>query len=415
MTNDQPINNASFKAITSDQNRDGRHFDITWDLIQLLDHDAEVKQMLQQAIVQARQLNPDPSVNPVSDLESYFAFIDRCCRCLPWQICPSDKYDSLYDRIDQSMGCFYFVADQPLRQLEGKGYFHNSLIYHEPFRSWLIRFLSVAGSYLNTVESWNEQYYRNALANPDFHLDDGSYESPDNWKCFNDFFARKLADPSRRPIAAAQDNRIVISPADAQPQGAWKIAEDSRVIAEEPEEQAGLAIKTGTLRDVSVLLSGSEYAGCFAGGTMTHTFLDINDYHRYHFPLSGTVKEVLIIPQDDAPGGVITWDKELQRYHAYFAETFGWQSIETRGVVIVERDEGGLVAIVPVGVCQVASVNFEEGVRVGRHVVKGDPLGFFMFGGSDIVMLFDRTLNFQLTAPVGQRVAMGQPYGRIAD
>ena len=41
---------------------------------------------------------------------------------------------------------------------------------------------------------------------------------------------------------------------------------------------------------------------------MTHTFLDINDYHRYHMPVSGPVREVLLVPQDDAPGGVITWD-----------------------------------------------------------------------------------------------------------
>ncbi len=411
MKDKHPIKSADLSPATGY----AAHHEITRELMQIVEHDNELKQLLEQAIAQGHQLNPDPMFNPISDLESYYAFIDRCYRCMPWQICPSERYDSLYDRIDQSMGCFYFVADQPLKQLEDKGYYHNSLIYHEPFRSWLIRFLADSGRYLSTDASWSDEYYRNALGNPDFHLDDGTYESPEHWKCFNDFFARRLADPSRRPIASPDDESIVISPADAQPQGVWGIDENSRVIAPQPEQQAGLAIKTGTLNDVSVLLSGSRYANAFANGTMTHTFLDINDYHRYHFPVSGTVKEVLLIPQDDAPGGVITWDKNLQRYHAYFAETFGWQSIETRGAVVVERNDGSLVAIVAVGVCQVASVNFEESVRVGQHVKKGDPLGFFMFGGSDIVMLFDRTLNFQLTALVNERVPMGGRYGTIGN
>lgn len=54
----------------------------------------------------------------------------------------------------------------------------------------------------------------------------------------------------------------------------------------------------------------------------------------------------------------ITWDREEGRYKEYFSEVFGWQSIETRGVVIIETDSGGLVAVVPVGMCQVSSVNF---------------------------------------------------------
>ena len=129
------------------------------------------------------------------------------------------------------------------------------------------------------------------------------------------------------------------------------------------------------MTDVSVLLADSRYARSFANGTLTHTFLDINDYHRYHFPVSGTVKEVLLVPQYDAPGGVITWDAEAGRYKEYYSEIFGWQSIETRGIVIIETESGGLVAVIPVGMCQVSSVNFEEQVKEGAQVRKGDPLG----------------------------------------
>ncbi len=47
----------------------------------------------------------------------------------------------------------------------------------------------------------------------------------------------------------------------------------------------------------------------------------------------------------------------------------------------------GLVAILPIGMAQVSSVNItaEEGVTLA----KGEAFGYFLFGGSDIVMLFE--------------------------
>ena len=196
------------------------------------------------------------------------------------------------------------------------------------------------------------------------------------------------------------------------PQGIWNIDREGR-IETEIGEQAGISIKTGMLTDVHALLADSAYADKFCGGTVTHTFLDITDYHRYHFPVSGTVREVRIIAQDDAPGGVITWDAERGCYYEYYSETLGWQAIETRGIVIVELDGGGYAAIVPVGMCQVSSVNFEETVTAGAKVKKGDPLGFFLFGGSDIVMIFSPDVRFELTAAPDEHILMGTEYGRL--
>lgn len=389
------------------------HQMITEDLMRILDHDSDLKALFEKAIAQAHTQNPDPDTNPVKDLNTYYEFIDRCYTCLPWQICPSESYSSLYDRIDQGMGLLYFVLDQPLEELKDKDYYHNSLMYHEPVRSWFIKFLEGSGKFLDSEGSWTEEYYQNALANPDFHLDDGTYEDPSNWKSFNDFFARKLADPSKRPIAETENEKIIVSPADAVPQGVWKIDENNKVIAQDAKPVKGIVIKTGKLTDVSVLLNGSEYADAFAGGTLTHTFLDVNDYHRYHMPVSGTIKEVLHVRQDDAPGGVITYDEETKHYVEYYSDVFGWQSIETRGIVILETESGGLVGIVPVGMCQVSSVNFEETIVPGAKVKKGDPLGCFLFGGSDIVILFSKDLGFELSAKQGVHLQMGEAYGTI--
>ncbi len=378
-----------------------------------MNHDAELKHLLEKSIAQAAAQNPDPQTNPVDSLESYYSFIDFCIKALPWEINPSKEHVSLYDRIDQSMGCFYFVCDQPLEELQEKGYYHNSIMYHEPFRSWLIQFTSEWGAFLNTEASWKDEFYHNALSNPDFHLDGDLFEDHKNWKTFNDFSARKLSDPSKRPVYEEGNESYVIFPADSVPQGIRQIDENSRIVSGEITEDHGIAIKTGTLTDVSVLLKTSKYAHSFASGTLTHTFMDINDYHRYHFPVSGTVEEVLLIPQDDAPGGVIVWDEKQQHYKEYFSEVFGWQSIETRGAVIVKTESGAPCAIVPVGMCEVSSVNFESTVVPGAEVKKGDPLGYFLFGGSDIVMIFSKDAGFEMTVPAGEHIDACSQYGTI--
>ncbi len=410
------VGTVSFAApLSSDIIAGEEHEAITWELIRMLEHDPELKTLLVRSIGQAAALNPDRDTNPVYSLESYYRFIDQSAIAMPWEISPQTEYAGLYDRIDQSMGCFYFVCDQPLEELDGLGYFHNSLMYHEPFRTWLIHFTSEYGALLGTEASWCEAYYRNALENPDFHLDDGTYESAENWHSFNDFFSRRLSDPSVRPVASPEDDGIVTSPADSVPQGIWRIDSEGYVIAEEPEEIHGIAIKTGTLKNVASLLAGSAYADAFGGGTMTHTFLDVNDYHRYHFPVKGTVLEAFVIPADDAPGGVITWDAEANRYREYYSDSFGWQSIETRGVVILQTDSFGPVAIVPVGMCEVASVNFEETVVPGAEVEKGDPMGYFLFGGSDIIMIFGSEADFRLTAEPSVHLLMGEQYGTLGE
>ena len=85
----------------------------------------------------------------------------------------------------------------------------------------------------------------------------------------------------------------------------------------------------------------------------------------------------------------MTWDEESGSY-ILNAETPGWQMIETRDCVIMQTEDYGLVALLPIGMSQVSSVNFEDTVKVGATVKKGDALGYFLFGGSDFVIIFQR-------------------------
>jgi phosphatidylserine decarboxylase len=180
----------------------------------------------------------------------------------------------------------------------------------------------------------------------------------------------------------------------------------------------GVMIKSRVFKSVAELIGeGTAYKNAFANGTLTHTFLDVNDYHRYHFPIGGTIKEVRIIQSDDAVGGITTWDAKIKKY-VLDANTPGWQMIETRGCVIIETKEYGVVALLPIGMSQVSSVNYEDTVKVDNTVKKGDMLGYFLFGGSDFVMLFQSKVDFKLAVPQESRkiykhVLMGEQYGTL--
>jgi len=65
----------------------------------------------------------------------------------------------------------------------------------------------------------------------------------------------------------------------------------------------------------------------------------------------------------------------------------------------LETEEYGLVALMPIGMVAVGSVNFEENVTPGTSVKKGDMLDHFEFGGSDFIMIFQEDVTFTLDSP----------------
>ncbi len=370
----------------------------TMELITMLDNDPELKSMLQSSLEKAKEINPDRNTNPAQNLEEYYQLISWAETTMPWAIVKKEEYPEIFDHIFQGFCAFYFLIDQPLPELEGKGLVNNSLQYYEPFAKWLTTFNRSWGSYLDTEDSWNEEYYQMALNDPNFGLQHGWYEDPSNWNTFNQFFARYLKSADMRPIASPDLDAVVVSFADSQPQGVWAIDSTSNLV-----EKEGVPVKSATLKSISRLIGDdSQYKDAFANGTFTHSFLNVNDYHRYHFPVSGTIKEARIIEGINPTGGQLWWDPDNNRYAFNPSSKTGWQSVETRGCVILETDEYGLVALLPIGMAVVGSVNFEENIKAGTTVKKGDMLGHFAFGGSDFIMIFQDRVTFTLDAPMQQ-------------
>lgn len=228
------------------------------------------------------------------------------------------------------------------------------------------------------------------------------------WKTFNQFFARSVK-PGFRPIAAINDDHIITSPADSTNDGQWEVNSDSQV-----------NIK-GLEWSIEELLEGSKYKDDFKGGIWIHQFLNTVDYHRQHAPVGGKVLEAREI-QGATWLGVTTEPIEgdekgrsrIVRRKLVAEDEAGYQFLQTRGLIVLES-KIGKVAVLPMGMAQVSSiiVTAEEGTVLR----KGEEISYFQFGGSDIVMIFQRQSNVSITAQpgvhynVGTRIAEAFPVG----
>ncbi|MBQ6050550.1 MAG: phosphatidylserine decarboxylase [Bacteroidaceae bacterium] len=382
------------------------HTEAVWALIDICNKNAEVKGLLEHAIRQAAEINPDRRYNPAQSLTEFYDFVDWNIRQLPWDVmihkAPHSYGQSLYGRTDQGIGYFWFIVDQPLEELKGRGFYYPTVEFVEPFSSWLTTYAQSWGEWLSSEESWNDGYYRMVADDPDWGLTYGWYGKGNQWHTYNEFFARELASPDMRPIAEAD----VVSPVDSWPKTTFAIDDNNQL-----EYPSDLQIKTAKLSDIGQLIGeDSKYKDAFAGGTLTHTFLDVNDYHRYHAPVDGTLRELRKIPGVAAGGGYTLWDDEEKLY--YYSNDMGFQMVETRSCAIIENEEYGLVAMLPVGMSQICSCNWIPSLHVGQTLHRGDEMGYFLFGGSDVVLIFQRGVEVELLH-MGEHLLMGEAYADL--
>ncbi|MBC7664922.1 MAG: phosphatidylserine decarboxylase [Caulobacter sp.] len=270
-----------------------------------------------------------------------------------------------------------------------------------PLSAWIVDFARTWGAWLDTTAS--AAHVDTFRTNPAFRWDD-YMPPPSGYLTFNQFFARHVK-PGRRPVEALCDPRVVVSPADAAFMGQWAVDDESGIVVED----ARLALK-GLRWSLHQLLAGSPHADRFAGGVVTHVALRTFDYHRWHAPAAGTVLETRVIQGRawlDVQVEESTGDKE-RRIEA--VEGTGYQFLQTRGLVVLDTG-AGLVACLPVGMAQVSSVVITA--EVGAVLRKGEEMGYFQFGGSDFVMVFEAGCAVRLDATQGQSFRQGQAIGRI--
>ena len=248
---------------------------------------------------------------------------------------------------------------------------------NEKFMGWVNDYVNSIGQWMNSPESVsNLDAFK---TNPDYEIDD-YVEPPGGWLNFNQFFSRQIR-PGARPIDQISDDRIVVSPADSRFCGTFPIHQDASVTAK------------GFDWNIHELLDGSKYADAFKNGIYGHSFLAPTNYHRFHTPVRGKLLEMRTIM------GSVTMEVDRLSDGALSVSKaeIGYQFTQERGLAILDSPIG-LVAVVPIGMGIVSSVTFSA--KPDSTIEKGSELGFFSFGGSDVILLFQEKAGLEWTIAV---------------
>ncbi len=179
------------------------------------------------------------------------------------------------------------------------------------------------------------------------------------FKHFNDFFYRKI-QTTKRPIADG-----IVSPADG------KI-----LVFPTIQDSQSFFIK-GNEFNLTSFLKNESLAKKYEEGSMAIIRLAPADYHRFHFPVSGPVGEVTKIKGYYYSVSPIALQKNLR----IFCEN-------KREYCEVKTKEYGDVLICDVGATLTGKII--QTFQPGSLVEKGQEKGYFAFGGSTTVLLFEK-------------------------
>ncbi|MCP3970708.1 MAG: phosphatidylserine decarboxylase [Rhodobacteraceae bacterium] len=396
-------------------------------LINLVNSDTVLKYDLIQSIRLGQNINSDPHTNPVASLDDYYDFIDALVTYNPQNIRTNTMSGATRVSMDGKNYCnwnildilaySYFLVDRQLTtDPRGQIQFSN-----DKLSEWMRDIAVEWGNYLETPAS--------AIHVPDFIADANfatwtSATDPGTspWYCpppggygtFQAYFTRELCAatfPSgSRPVQGFDDPATVVSIGDSTSAGWWPISPGGKLVTTyEGVAQSGRAIKGKLYSDVRAFISGDDGEhsletfgsidpSIFNGGTWTHQFLNVNNYHRLHVPVSGKIVYFNHIQagvrmksgwiQARAPGEVSRYDPR---------DTADWQFGQTRMVIGIETKDYGTVVISPMGMAQVSGIEKRDWVRLGAMAEKGQEFSNFKFGGSDFVVIFEPKADFVLT------------------
>lgn len=209
----------------------------------------------------------------------------------------------------------------------------------------------------------------------DFHkldMRDCLIQDASGFKTFNDFFYRKLR-PGARPIEAPEDNRIAVSPADC------------RCITFETITNATELWIKGRNFTLAKLFNGNfnnlENTDLYKGEkTCIGIFrLAPQDYHRFHSPVKGTVGKAKYIEGEYYTVNPMAIRSDLDVYGE-----------NVRVIVPIHTEDFGTVILIGVGAMMVGSTVIT--VSEGQEIERGDEVGYFKFGGSTVLLLFQNDM-----------------------
>lgn len=331
------------------------------------------------------------------NLEDFYEYLDKMLVTTPADATFSDLFHGLY-----------FIISQRGNKFQKDPNFAN-------FKNWMLLYTQQYGAFLNCPQSGNNlQSFINdkGFIIKNFKIPPGGFNN------FNSFFCRHIK-PGKRPIGTKTlayenaatglapnpkedtneihknmaDDKVITVPADSVYRGSWKISETNTI-----------QVSKGNTYNIDTLLKHSKYADRFKNGIFTHSYLTVLTYHRYHVPVRGVILEKTVLS-----GDVFADVTRDAKGHLGASDGTGYQFTQERGLLIIDSPIG-LVACLPIGMDVISSCNFS--VDTGDYLNKGDEFGNFLFGGSDMIMLFERDdIDIKLTE-IGKLYKLGQVFGR---
>jgi phosphatidylserine decarboxylase len=385
---------------------------------------ADLRRSLKQAQSKAKT-NLDPALYNAflqddvpgwpTNVDDYYSFLRWYASFIPqqssypgWQVDPSNS-TSAYQEVYDQLCHFYYLVDQPSKD--------GRLVENDDwFANWLVGYANVWGTFCGSTDSitpktiysfnersasfnvtdsmlpWNkEDYPPPGVSFPPYTIFNEKKEplrpnSPSGWLTWNQMFAREL-NPGLRPIDDLLKNTAITSPADCTYRAHYPIDANSML------PKSVVIKQTHQYASITQLLEGSQYEKAFAMGTFVHFFLGPNSYHRFHTPVAGVIKECFPI------AGRTYLDVNITKNGQFDApdnSEDGYEFTQARGVITIDTTSSpfgdvGIVAVVPIGMAQVSSVSMIA--TPGVDMPKGTQFGYFEFGGSDIILLFQEGVN----------------------
>lgn len=183
------------------------------------------------------------------------------------------------------------------------------------------------------------------------------------YNSFNEFFARRLKQDAR-PIANGEDT--VASPGDGRLLVFPKIKDDTIAY-----------VKWAPIKLIDLFHNNEELLEKYSGGDAAILRLCPADYHRFHFPVAGTVGVTKTIPGELHSVSPFALERKLPVF-----------CLNKRTVCEVSSPQFGNVLLMEVGALFVGSI--VQTYRAGTIVKKGEEKGYFKFGGSTAIFFFQK-------------------------
>jgi len=193
----------------------------------------------------------------------------------------------------------------------------------------------------------------------EFDIDMRSVQKQE-FNSFNDFFTRKLKNNAR---SVDTNSTILVSPADGKLMAYANISNSDFIIK-------------GYRFDVLSFLNNADLAQNYLDGTLVVVRLAPPDYHRFHFPVGGSVSPITSIDGDYYSVNPLALRKMTEIF-----------CLNKREFTIVTNPLFGDVVMAEVGATMVGSI---VQTYTGNFVNKGGEKGYFKFGGSTVVLLFEK-------------------------